>query len=166
MKTEAADDQRMFAAKYRWAVDELRKFDGICPRDCNLCEEKETLVLIPGEARRIAQAARDSLDERARLTQSLHESDQSSESCRMQCSACNSCRIYPERPVDCRSFPVVPEFSLVDNTIRVRVSRSYCPIAETLPPGFVETVQRVWQELSEFLPSDWKRRYNDTPSLP
>ncbi|MCH8853011.1 MAG: hypothetical protein IID41_10220 [Planctomycetes bacterium] len=151
------------AVKLRWAVRELGPFDGICPRDCSLCEEKETLVLIPGEAETIAEEVGADAAVKGSLLRMLKDADGSDKACPMQCTACKSCEIYPTRPIDCRSFPVVPEFS-ADGRVQVRVSRSYCPIADDLPDGFVQTVQRVWQELSPHLPDDWKRRYNATPS--
>ena len=155
-----------FRRAYSEAIEILRPFDGICPRDCNLCEERETLVLVPGESRLIPTALTDVPDQRRRLLQVLDASDSSNEACKLQCSTCNSCRIYASRPVDCRSFPAVPDFDLKGNDVRVNVSRSYCPIADELPAGFVEAVRCAWQVLSPFLTTEWKKRFNETPSNP
>ena len=166
MGSSMAKKKETFEAKYRWAVKELSVFDGICPRDCKLCEEKEILVLMPGESRLIAdEVCTNSLERRA-IPPVLDKASESYISCPMQCAAFNYCRIYEARPIDCRSFPAVPEFASECDDVRISVSHSYCPIAGQLPTGFVETVKHVWQELSPYLPKEWKRRYNDTPSPP
>lgn len=152
-----------FEEAYRLAVRDLRQYDGICPRDCDLCEDNETLVLLPAEAELIASSL--PVLNKHDAGRALAAASGSTEDCPMRCTACSSCHIYENRPLDCRSFPVVPEFSEDGNDVNVRISRKYCPIADKLPPGFVDSVRRVWQSLAPYLPADWKHYYNNTPSL-
>ncbi len=157
---------RSFRKAYSVAVKTLQPFDGICPRDCNLCEERETLMLLPGESELIAGDPRESPVSGRILLRVLDAAHASDEACPLQCSSCKSCRIYESRPIDCRSFPVVPTLALDGDDVHVTVSRTYCPIADKLPDGFIDAVRRAWQTLSPFLDDNWKQSFNDTASTP
>ena len=143
---------------YQRAKQLLKPFDGICPRDCNLCEERELLVLLPEEKDFIAEDHAPSS-----LLFSLVETAASIRSCPAKCECTDSCTIYPSRPMDCRSFPVVPTFE-PDGSVSTRVSHSYCPIADSLPEGFVAAVHGAWTMLRPHLPTQWMERFNRTPS--
>ena len=149
-------DQASLSGAYAKAVGLLRPFDGICPQDCNLCEERETLVLIPGEDHLAPN------DGRTRdLLRVMSEIDPQ-RPCPAQCSRPSSCSIYNQRPLDCRSFQVVPRFE-ADGKVSTEISRSHCPIADTLPDGFEEAVRVAWEGIEPHLPDEWKQAYNTTP---
>ena len=143
---------------YQRAKQLLKPFDGICPRDCNLCEERELLVLLPGEKDFISEDHAP-----LSLLSSLAEAAVSNLACPAKCECTNSCTIYPSRPIDCRSFPVVPTFE-PDGSVSTRVSHSYCPIADSLPDGFVAAVHAAWTMLRPHLSAQWMERFNRTPS--
>lgn len=152
-----------FKETYQEAIALLRTFDGICPRDCDLCEDREILMLIPGEAQLIAEQACEASSEERELFRVLNGSSGSQSPCVAQCQTSRSCGLYESRPIDCRSFPAVPEFDLDSADVHVEVSCSYCPIADRLPVGFTDAVETAWRRLSPYLPQDWKRRFNETP---
>ncbi len=72
-----------------------------------------------------------------------------------------TCQLYHKRPFDCRSFPIVPRFSLdKDNSIEFFLANSYCPILKTLPSSFIKTTVECWISVAEDLPLEWKKMYN------
>jgi len=78
-----------------------------------------------------------------------------------------TCKIYPLCPVDCLSFPIMPEFDLhSDGKVEFHVS-SYCPLRNNLARYHIEIVKGVWYALCPYLPSVWKKFYNEkiAPSL-
>ena len=146
---------------YERAVHVLRPFDGICPSDCNLCEEREVLMLVPGEER---LASKNSVTSRSLFKSLAVASGSSDSACPAQCPCTKACRIYDSRPLDCRSFPVVPVFGGGASRVETYISKSYCPIAHSLPEGFVEAVREAWEILLPFLPLGWRKAYDETPS--
>lgn len=146
-----------YKAAYRAALETLKPFDGMCPRDCSHCEEREVLILLPGEEELMSGNLR-----AGNLLTLLEVSSSKDLPCPAQCSFTKSCDIYPNRPIDCRSFPVVLAFES-DGNLTTRISSSYCPIAESLPLGFRNAVELAWKSLLPYLPEDWKRKYNKTP---
>lgn len=78
-----------------------------------------------------------------------------------------TCKIYPLCPIDCLSFPLIPEFGLhSDEKIEFHIS-SYCRLRNNLRKYHIEKVKEVWYSLSPYLPLGWKRYYNEKikPSL-
>jgi Fe-S-cluster containining protein len=75
------------------------------------------------------------------------------------------CAIHDHRPVDCRSFPLIPSFYR-DGSVG-SVLRGYCPLvsgtdrlkAPGLPDGFVELYRELWEFLSPNVPVSWKYLY-------
>ncbi len=142
---------------YRKALGLLRPFDGICPSDCNKCEEREVLVLLPEEETFLPHE---------RVSKALQSELTAVSGVKGPCPAhhpcVQGCAIYRHRPIDCRSFPIVPHFE-ADGTVGIRVSRSYCPIADSVPHGFADAVQAAWHLLAPHLPKEWKQKYNQIP---
>jgi hypothetical protein len=75
-----------------------------------------------------------------------------------------NCSIYDDRPLDCRSFPVVPHFSLLQvEDVSFFLADEYCPLGKKpslLPDGFVRDAQRMWRLLTPMIPRSWKSEYN------
>lgn len=75
-----------------------------------------------------------------------------------------TCTIWPYRPLDCRSFPVVPTFSLDDpSQVETHISDGYCPLAHRIAnwTEFVEAMRAAWLLLAPRIPPAWKRWYNE-----
>ena len=74
-----------------------------------------------------------------------------------------TCSVYDHRPLDCRSFPVVPRFSLSTDDVDFYLANAYCPLGKTpslLPDGFVPDAQRMWRLLAPMIERSWKAEYN------
>ena len=70
----------------------------------------------------------------------------------------NKCGIYDIRPIDCRSFPLIPVFS-EQGSISFRKDQD-CPSATTLSAAYEEELKVVWHELLSQLPMTYRRLYN------
>jgi Fe-S-cluster containining protein len=68
------------------------------------------------------------------------------------------CAIHPHRPIDCRTYPLVPVFQGDDLTFQVS---GVCPLRAGMDQPFIELMEAVWQRLLHLLPQDWRREYND-----
>ena len=144
-----------------------QEFDYLCPRGCRACEENEGIVLLPYEHLFIRSKARSLGMEYIPsfmyhwilvCQKHLYIGYQNI------CTTCGAlkgkdCAIYQVRPLDCRSFPVVPIFSTND-TIEFQFS-AYCPISQKLPPRFISTIENIWISLLPSLPKNWRELYNE-----
>ena len=71
----------------------------------------------------------------------------------------NQCGIYEFRPLDCRSFPLIPFFN-EDGSIRFYVDE-VCPSAITFSPAYAEELKQIWKALLPRLPMSYRSLYND-----
>ncbi len=69
------------------------------------------------------------------------------------------CGIHDIRPLDCRSFPLIPVFDLND-TLSFR-SDETCPSIHTFSKDFQEKFKKIWQELMSDLPMNYRTLYNE-----
>jgi len=67
------------------------------------------------------------------------------------------CAIHPHRPVDCRTYPMVPVFSRPDPEFKVS---GVCPLREGMDLPFIRLMRGVWMRLSPRLTSQWKSGYD------
>jgi Fe-S-cluster containining protein len=74
------------------------------------------------------------------------------------CLGQKGCAIYEFRPLDCRSFPIIPYFR-PDGSIEFYLA-PYCPLKDTLPLEFVSGLTSCWRQLSPVLSWSWKSYYN------
>ncbi len=148
-------------AKLAYVYKLTDKFSGMCPDACMLCENRESLMLLPYEEELIQ-------DNSTKKDQSdmFLENDCGyyyqplGFSCPMLQSS-GTCKMYHKRPFDCRSFPVVPRFQLdKDNSIEFFLANSYCPQLQNLSNNFIKITIDCWRYISENVPSDWKILYN------
>lgn len=162
------DRDRIFQ-KLEIACDLTDRFSGVCPEGCTQCEERESLLLLPYEDELIklhlAREGRPSpstfqqLSLRVRQCKvSVGYSQGGGPPCPMMERGTGMCAIYKARPLDCRSFPLVPRF--LDNGGLDFYLARYCPIALRLSPDFIRVTKQVWQMLLEDLPLWWRRLYN------
>ncbi len=68
------------------------------------------------------------------------------------------CAIHPHRPVDCRTYPMVPVF--VGNGVTYTVS-GVCPRRAGMDLPFMKLMSAVWNRLTPFLPKAWMAAYNE-----
>jgi Fe-S-cluster containining protein len=68
------------------------------------------------------------------------------------------CSIHPHRPIDCRTYPLVPRFALGEQRIAFSVS-GVCPIRAGVDRPFIELMRVVWEKLHVRLSEDWKKTY-------
>jgi Fe-S-cluster containining protein len=73
-------------------------------------------------------------------------------------TADHKCGIHSIRPLDCRSFPLIPVFNL-DGTISFRVDAE-CPSACTFSPIYETQLKQVWEDLLPSLPMNYRMLYN------
>jgi len=73
-------------------------------------------------------------------------------------TANNQCGIYNIRPLDCRSFPLIPVFN-PEGTINFRVDKE-CPSAMTFSITYQTQLKKVWKELLPSLPMSYRMLYN------
>ena len=66
------------------------------------------------------------------------------------------CSIHPHRPIDCRTYPLVP--ALVDGEIRFQVS-GVCPRWDGTDQPFVQLMEGVWRQLNPHLSLKWWQEY-------
>ena len=69
------------------------------------------------------------------------------------------CGIYEFRPLDCRSFPLIPVFQS-DGGLNFRVDHA-CPSAKTHFPTHQEHLKDIWRGLLPRLPMNYRKLYND-----
>ena len=137
------------------------KFSGTCPKGCALCEDRETLMLLPYEDEFMHRNIEKKQIDMFLKNSSGYHYQPLGFSCSMLQSS-GTCQVYPKRPFDCRSFPIVPRFSLdKNNSIEFFLANSYCPILNTLPSNFIKNTIKCWKYIAENLPLDWKKMYNN-----
>lgn len=71
----------------------------------------------------------------------------------------NQCGIYDVRPLDCRSFPLIPVFHQ-QGSISFRVDDT-CPLATTFSIAYQEELKDLWEELLPHLPMSYRFLYNE-----
>ncbi len=136
------------------------QFSGMCPSGCNLCEDRETLMLLPYEEEFIREDI-----EKNKINMFLKDCcgycyQPIGYSCSMLHPS-GVCKVYQKRPYDCRSFPIVPRFKLdKNNSIDFFLTNSYCPILNNLPKNFIKTTIECWRSIVGTLPDGWKIMYN------
>jgi len=59
------------------------------------------------------------------------------------------CTIHEVRPMDCRSFPIIPYF---DKSLKFFVAE-YCPLKGKVPKNFVKMMKKAWRILFPYVPS-------------
>lgn len=67
------------------------------------------------------------------------------------------CGIYENRPLDCRTFPLLPYLTQAG-----QLAWEYgqnCPSLERLNPAFTAQMKEIWADLFPALPADWWRLY-------
>jgi len=67
------------------------------------------------------------------------------------------CAIHPHRPVDCRTYPMVPVFAADSITFSVS---GVCPRRAGMDEPFVQLMAGVWEHLAPRLPEAWKQVFN------
>jgi Fe-S-cluster containining protein len=127
-----------------------------CP--CETSEAGEYVTLIPDEAEYMAYRLR--MAKRQDLASLVPEISES--------GICpflkeERCSIHDVRPIDCRSYPLVPQFE--GNNIRFAMSK-LCPYWMEIGDEFVRLFKRAWLMLSPLLDEAWRKQYavrNRTP---
>ena len=149
--------KELMHSKLTIIYNETNRFSYICPERSSLCEKRENLLLLPWEEDFVLRNEKTSIK--------FHRNYQERyciELIHLQCPWLNKkglCIIYPKRPFDCRSFPIVPRFSLKPKRVEFFLS-PYCPIVNKLPKDFIKTIIRSWMSIEKYLPSEWKTLYN------
>jgi len=69
------------------------------------------------------------------------------------------CGVHSIRPLDCRSFPLIPVFQR-DGDIAYRTD-SDCPSVEFLAKNYQDLLKKIWSELLEHLPMEYRMLYNE-----
>ncbi len=67
------------------------------------------------------------------------------------------CSIHPHRPIDCRTYPLVPSFAEAGE-VTFTVS-GVCPLRAGVDRPFIRLMTAVWEKLQPYLSSDWKASY-------
>lgn len=136
------------------------QFSGMCPSECTLCENREALMLLPYEEEFINENTGKKQKEMFLKNCCGYNYQPLGFPCTMLQSS-GTCQVYHKRPFDCRSFPIVPRFSLdKDDSIEFFLANSYCPILKNLPSNFIKTTTESWIFIAEDLPLEWKKMYN------
>jgi len=68
------------------------------------------------------------------------------------------CGIHDIRPLDCRSFPVIPVFG-ADGTLTFRFDND-CPSLRTLATSHRESLMAAWRGILDYLPMTYRSLYN------
>ena len=66
------------------------------------------------------------------------------------------CKIHSHRPIDCRSFPLVPLFH--KGKFILKISSSF-PYGHKITQDFYDSTNEIWTKLSPVLSDNWKQRY-------
>jgi Fe-S-cluster containining protein len=67
------------------------------------------------------------------------------------------CSIHPHRPIDCRTYPLVPSFA-AEREVAFTVS-GVCPRRAGVDRPFIHLMTAVWEKLLPHLPAAWKVHY-------
>ncbi len=138
----------------------LEPYNNVCPRECYLCEEPETAMLLPNEEKLIHEYA-DKINNFIK-----HEDGFYYLNTKTDCSFFsiknnkNECIIYSDRPVDCRIFPFYPEFNLKNNSYSLLRSEMHCPISNENLSDMENDVKKVLDIINRSVPKSWKEAYN------
>jgi Fe-S-cluster containining protein len=149
-------------AKIAYIYKLTDEFSGSCPHACNLCENRESLMLLPHEEELIQDNSgkKDQSNMFLKNCYGYYYQPLGFSCPRLHSSG--ACKMYNKRPFDCRSFPVIPRFRLdKDNSIEFFLSNPYCPILQNLSNDFIKITIECWQYIAENLPIDWKATYNE-----
>ncbi|PLX80000.1 MAG: hypothetical protein C0616_09450 [Desulfuromonas sp.] len=73
-------------------------------------------------------------------------------------TADHGCSIHAIRPLDCRSFPLIP-FFCSDGSIAFRVDIE-CPSAKTISAAFQARLMEIWRNLLPDMPMSYRMLYN------
>jgi Fe-S-cluster containining protein len=68
------------------------------------------------------------------------------------------CGIHDNRPMDCRSFPLIPVFGS-DGSLGFRIDTD-CPSESTFAVEYQDRMKSVWQDLLPHLPMAYRMVYN------
>ena len=146
-------------SKYSYIYELTEQFLDICPKVCILCEEKENLLLLPYENEFINNRY---INKKYTFhkTKLGYYSEPINKKCTML-STDGRCKLHGNHPLDCRSFPLVPKFSIKSPAkVDFFIADSYCPICNELPDNFVFINKKCWQFIAEDIPNKWKYLYN------
>lgn len=78
------------------------------------------------------------------------------------CYVNKKCDIHSSRPIDCRSYPLIPIF-LSNNKFSLKVS-SNCPNSNKISQNFYKRTRAIWKAVFPLLSEGWKTRYNNIAS--
>lgn len=67
------------------------------------------------------------------------------------------CSIHPHRPIDCRTYPLVPTFA-AEQEFEFTVS-GVCPLRAGVDRPFIQLMMDVWKKLLPLLSAQWKGGY-------
>lgn len=67
------------------------------------------------------------------------------------------CRVHSFRPIDCRSFPLVPVFNNGFFTLKISSS---CSFGDRISQSFYDEMKVMWVKLLPVLSESWKKSYN------
>jgi Fe-S-cluster containining protein len=67
----------------------------------------------------------------------------------------NRCEIHKLRPLDCRSFPIVPYYE--DSKMKFLLTY-FCPAAESVDNTFITKTIMMWKKANP--PSEWLKEYS------
>jgi Fe-S-cluster containining protein len=70
----------------------------------------------------------------------------------------HQCGIHEIRPLDCRSFPLIPEFN-TDESLGFRVDKD-CPSLHTFSNPYRDLLKNIWMGLLSKLPMNYRVLYN------
>ena len=135
-------------------------YDNICLCNFYLCEEYETIVLLPREEKLISKTFE--LEKKfIRHEDGFYYLDMTIDCPYFQRGASrNSCQIYEWRPIDCRIFPFYPRFDIDNNTYNLLRSNTYCPVANKELSSMERDVGKVIGLVNNFVSKAWKTAYN------
>lgn len=141
-------------------------YSNYCPIECVECEKNEGLLLLPSEQEIISERLGKEKNNQMLFRQDGFGNYYEASNCNCTMfSKKGRCTIYKDRPLDCRSFPVVPRFSLTDDTkVQFFISDTYCPLGKNiskLPPNFIHDTVKTWKYLVPMIPLSWKKLYNE-----
>lgn len=72
------------------------------------------------------------------------------------------CTIHTVRPIDCRTYPLVPLFS---NHSFVLMLSPGCPHGNEITQEFYNSSKKVWSEIFPYLSESWKKKYNKNNAI-
>ena len=122
---------------------------------CNLCNKCEELpvMYLPGEAEKIAKKLGITPDKLGKKSkQGFYYIGKNDKDCIYLQNG--KCQMYELRPLDCRSFPIVPFY---DKKMRFMLI-NFCKAAETIDKDFIEKTINEWKKAK---PSEkWLKEYS------